>query len=408
MKKVAIVGGGPTGVTLALMLVQRGIAVTLIEAASDFHRVFRGEALMPSGLNAFDEMGVSKILAEIPHRQLNAWEFILNKKPLFKVDEPIETDTKPCTLFSQPPLLEALILEASKYKHFEFIKGIAVKDLLSIDNRVAGVKLPDGREITADVVIGADGRNSVIRQRAGLELKRQPKSMDILWFKLAAHPKFVKENVFSAIGDGENAFAVFHGAEEGKLHLGWTISEDSKNIDTNELTNKLTKVEWAKKFASISPSWLAEHFINNAESIEKPIKLSVVVGLCPFWYSPGVLLLGDSAHPMSPIRAQGINVALRDVIVAVNHLVPVLTKEAENKQIDKVFSQIQKEREPEIIRIQQLQKAEARQHEILPKNLFLRKIVFRLARLGNKAVRLSWIQRQKKMRQGVTEVKLEV
>ena len=111
---------------------------------------------------------------------------------------------------------------------------------------------------------------------------------------------------------------------------------------------------------------------------------------------------------MSPIRAQGINVALRDVIVAVNHLVPVLTKEAENKQIDKVFSQIQKEREPEIIRIQQLQKAEARQHEILPKNLFLRKIVFRLARLGNKVVRLSWIQRQKKMRQGVTEVKLEV
>ena len=408
MKKVAIVGGGPTGVTLALMLVQRGISVTLIEAASDFHRVFRGEALMPSGLNAFDEMGLSTILEQIPHRKLNAWEFILNKKPLFKVDEPIETDTQPCTLFSQPPLLEALISEAQKYNNFEFIQGIAVKDLLSIDNRIAGVNLADGREIIAEIVIGADGRNSIIRKRAGLELKTQPKSMDILWFKLAAHPKFVAENEFSAIGDGENAFAVFHGAEEGKLHLGWTISEDSINIDTNELTNKLTKVEWAKKFASISPSWLAEHFINNAESIEKPIKFSVVVGLCPFWYSPGVLLLGDSAHPMSPIRAQGINVALRDVIVAVNHLVPVLTKEAENKQIDKVFSQIQKEREPEIIRIQQLQKAEARQHEILPKNLFLRKIVFRLARLVNQVVRLSWIQRQRKMRQGVTRVKLEV
>jgi len=404
MKKIAIVGGGPTGVTLALMLVQRGIAVTLIEAASDFHRVFRGEALMPSGLNAFDEMGLSKILEQIPHRQLNAWEFILNKKSLFKVDEPIETDTQPCTLFPQPPLLEALILEARKYNHFEFIQGVAVKDLLSIDNRVAGVKLADGKEITADVVIAADGRNSIIRQRAGLELKQQPKSMDILWFKLAAHPKFVTENIFSAIGDGENAFAVFHGAEPDKLHLGWTISEENKNINTS----KLTSSEWAKMFASISPSWLAEHFLNNAESIEKPIRLSVVVGLCPFWSAPGVLLLGDAAHPMSPIRAQGINVALRDVIVAVNHLVPVLSKEAENKQIDKVFSQIQKEREPEIIRIQQLQKAEARQHEILPKNLFLRKIVFRLARLGNQVVRLSWIQRQKKMRQGVTQVKLEV
>ncbi|MEL6166762.1 MAG: FAD-dependent monooxygenase, partial [Cyanobacteria bacterium J06628_3] len=237
MKKVAIVGGGPTGVTLALMLVQRGIAVTLVEAASDFNRVFRGEALMPSGLNAFDEMGLSTILEQIPHRKLNAWKFILDKKPLFKVDEPIETNTQSCTLFSQPPLLEALILEAEKYSHFEFIQGIAVKDLISIDNRVAGVKLTDGREITADIVIGADGRNSIVRQRAGLELKRQPKSMDILWFKLAAHPKFITENVFSAIGDGENAFAVFHGAEPGKLHLGWTITEDNKDINKNINTN---------------------------------------------------------------------------------------------------------------------------------------------------------------------------
>ena len=404
MKKVVIVGGGPTGVTLALMLVKRGIEVTLIEAASDFRRVFRGEALMPSGLNALSEMGLSKILEQIPHRQLDAWEFILNKKPLFKVNEPIEADTRSCTLVSQPPLLEALILEAQKYKHFEFIQGVAVKDLLWIDNRVAGVKLADRREITTDIVIGADGRNSIIRQRAGLKLERQPKSMDILWFKLAANPKFVTENIFTAIGDGENAFAVFHGAEAGKLHLGWTVSDSQNAANIIEKT----KAEWAQMFASISPSWLAEHFIDCADSIEKPIKLSVVVGICPSWHTPGVLLLGDAAHPMSPIRAQGINVALRDVIVAVNHLVPVLTKEAENKYIDEAFSRIQKERETEIIRIQQLQKEEGRQHEILPQNLFLRKIVFRLARLVNKAVRLSWIQRQRKMRQGVTLVKLEV
>ncbi len=404
MKKVVIAGGGPTGVTLALMLVQRGIAVVLIEAGADFRRVFRGEALMPSGLHALSEMGLLEIIEQIPHRQLNAWEFILNKKPLFKVNEPIETDTQPCTLVSQPPLLEALILEAQKYNHFEFIQGVAVKDLLSIANRIAGVKLASGREIVADIVIGADGRNSMIRQCAGLTLKQQPKSMDILWFKLAANPRFVAENIFTAIGDGENAFAVFHGAEPGKLHLGWTLSESQKKENNREKT----KTEWAKMFASISPTWLAEHFINNADSIEKPIKLSVVVGLCPSWYAPGVLILGDAAHPMSPIRAQGINVALRDVIVAVNHLVPVLTKEVENKHIDEVFSQIQKEREPEIIRIQQLQKEEGRQHEILPKNLVLRKIVFRLAHLANKAVRLSWIKRQKKMRQGVTQVKLKV
>ncbi|MCJ8279141.1 MAG: FAD-dependent monooxygenase [Rivularia sp. ALOHA_DT_140] len=316
----------------------------------------------------------------------------------------IEVNSKPCTLVSQPPLLEKIILEAQKYQNFEFIQAVAVKDLISVNNRVAGVKLADGREIAADIVIGADGRNSIVRQRAKLELKRQPKSMDILWFKLAAHPKFVAENIFTAIGDGENAFAVFHGAEAGKLHLGWTVSDNQKNSHISDRTT----TEWAKIFASISPSWLAEHFINNADSIEKPIKLSVVIGLCPQWYAPGTLLLGDAAHPMSPIRAQGINVALRDVIVAVNHLVPMLLKDVDNQEIDKVFAKIQKEREPEIIRIQQLQKEEGRQHEILPKNIFLRKIVFRLARLVNQAVRLSWIRRQKKMRQGVTEVKLQV
>ncbi|MEO1376331.1 MAG: FAD-dependent monooxygenase [Cyanobacteria bacterium J06635_10] len=402
MKKVAIAGGGPTGVTLALMLVQRGIAVTLVEAAHDFNRVFRGEGLMPSGLDALQEMGLSNILEQIPHRQLDAWEFILDKKSLFRVDEPIEADSQPCTLVSQPPLLEAAIAEARKYKNFEFIQGVTVKDLLRIDNRVAGMKLADGREITADLVIGADGRNSVIRQRAGLKLERQPKSMDVLWFKLAANPRFVNKNVFSAIGDGENAFAVFHGAEEGKLHLAWTLSED------NNGNSDRTKTEWAQMFASLSPSWLAEHFLNYAETIEKPIKLSVVVGLCPCWHTPGVMLLGDAAHPMSPIRAQGINVAFRDVIVAINYLVPLLLSEAENKEIDRVLSQIQKEREPEIIRIQQLQKEEGRQQKLFPKNIFLRKIVFRLAYLLSKGIRQSWIQRQHKMRRGVTQVKLEV
>ena len=404
MKKVAIAGAGPTGVTLALMLLQRGIAVTLVEATSDFYRVFRGEGLMPSGLDALSQMGLSKILEQIPHRELNAWEFFLNKKSLFRVDEPIEGDAQPCTLVSQPPLLEALILEARKYNHFEFIQGVTVRDLRWIDNRVAGIKLADAREITADLVIGADGRNSVVRQRAGLKLQRQPKSMDVLWFKLAANPRFIDENVFTAIGDGENAFAVFHGAEEGKLHLGWTISASDRKSNISEQS----KNEWAKMFASISPSWLAEHFINCADSIEKPIKLSVVVGLCPSWDAPGVLLLGDAAHPMSPIRAQGINVALRDVIVATNYLVPLLLSEADNKTIDRALSQIQQERKPEIIRIQQLQEEEGRQNKLFPKNIFIRKQFFKLIRLLSKAIRQSWIRRQRKMRCGVTQVKLEV
>ena len=400
MAQVVIVGAGPTGTTLALLLVKRGITVTLVEAAADFHRVFRGEGLMPSGLDALAQMGLSAILEQVPHRQFNAWEIILGKKSLFRVEEPMETNTSPCTLVSQPPLLEALIRESQTYAKFEFIRGVSVKDLLWIDNRIVGVKLNDGREIKASVVVGADGRNSIIRRSAGLHLEREPNDINILWFKLAASPQFESENVFYAISNGDKSFGVFHGAEEGKLHLSWIL------FTNKEIERKPT--EWASIFASNAPSWMAEHFLKSADTIERPIKLSVVVGRCQKWYVPGLILLGDAAHPMSPIRAQGINVALRDVIVAANHLVPLLLTSCPNAAIDEALARIQAEREPEIIRAQQLQAEEATQAEILRKYAFIRPIMFRVARLFRNKIRQSWISRQHDMRVGVTQVQLNV
>lgn len=400
MAQVVIVGAGPTGTTLALLLVKRGISVALIEATSDFHRVFRGEGLMPSGLDALSQMGLSSILEQITHRELNGWEIILGKQTLFRVDEPMESNSPPCTLVSQPPLLEALIAEAQSYPEFEFIQGIAVKDLLWTDKRVAGVKLGDGREIAATVVVGADGRNSVIRQRAGLHLEREPNDINILWFKLAASPQFESENVFYAVSNADKSFGFFHGVEEGKLHLSWILFKNEENDKQ--------PAQWAPIFASVAPPWMAEHFIKYADTIERPIKLSVVVGRCPKWYVPGMILLGDAAHPMSPIRAQGINVALRDVIVAANYLVPILRQGDGNAKIDKALAQIQAEREPEIIRAQQLQAQEAAQAEILRKFAFIRPLMFQVTRLLNKKIRQSWVKRQHEMRVGVTQVKLNV
>jgi 2-polyprenyl-6-methoxyphenol hydroxylase-like FAD-dependent oxidoreductase len=396
--QIIIVGAGPTGAALALLLVKRGIAVTLIEAAKDFHRVFRGEGLMPSGLDALEQMGLSALLEQIPHRPLSAWEFMIEGKQLFRVEEPMGA-TRPCTLVSQPPLLKALISEAQLNDEFELIQGLPVKDLLWSNQRVVGVVLSDGRQISADLVIGADGRNSIVRERAGLKLVRQPKNIDILWFKLAASPKFADDNVFRTIVNGDRAFSIFHGAEAGKLHLAWVISADEKT--------DYKQANWGEIFASLSPSWLAEHFRNYADTIESPIKLSVVVGRCPQWQTPGILLLGDAAHPMSPVRAQGINVALRDVIVAVNHLVPLLQAKAGHQEIDLALSRIQAEREPEIIRAQQLQLEEARQRQQL-NNPLLRSLLVQLAPLLRKIIKHSWSKRQYKMREGITRVNLIV
>ncbi|RUR77538.1 FAD-dependent monooxygenase [Chlorogloeopsis fritschii PCC 9212] len=399
MTQVVIVGAGPTGAALALLLVQRGISVKLIESSRSFRRVFRGEGLMPSGLDALEQMGLLSVVERIPHRPLDAWEFIIDKRSLFRVDEPIEPGGKPCTLVSQPALLEALIEEASSYPHFEFLQGVTVQDLLWSDRRVCGVKLGDERSLDTDLIVGADGRNSIVRQRANLPIEHQSHSFDILWFKLADSPRFETENVFYSILHGRHGFGLFR-SSEGNLQLGWALHEDD-SIDWKQ-------VNWSETLAEASPPWLAEHFRQNAQTIERPVLLSVVVGRCPHWYAPGLLLLGDAAHPMSPIRAQGINMALRDVIVAANHLVPILREESEHAAIDEALPQIQAEREPEIIRAQQLQSEEAAQAQLLNKSAIVRWAARQLAPLIRKPVRLSWLRRQRELRQGVTQVQLTV
>jgi 2-polyprenyl-6-methoxyphenol hydroxylase-like FAD-dependent oxidoreductase len=397
MTQVVIIGAGPTGLTLAMLLAQRGITVKLIEASRSFRRIFRGEALMPSGLAAIKQMGLSDIVSQISNRAIDAWEFYIENRPIFRVNEPMESGGQPCTLISQPALLEAVLEKASACENFEFISGTAVKDLLWQNERVVGVRLSDGQEIVADLVIGADGRNSIVRQQAQLELVEAAQSFDILWFKLPTSPAFQKENVFYSVLRGQNAFGVFQGSE-GNLQVGWSFDRDNP-IDWQ-------KVDWAEKLAASSPDWLAAHFREQKDLIDRPLLLSIVVGRCPQWHVPGLLLLGDAAHPMSPIRAQGINMALRDVIVATNHLVPVLQQPANLVAIDLALAQIQAEREPEIIEIQRLQKAEVAQAELMHNYPILRHAVSRLAPVIGSRIRKSWLDRQLQLRQGFTQVYL--
>lgn len=403
MTQVVIIGGGPTGLTLAMLLVQRGISVKLVEASRNFRRIFRGEALMPSGLAAIEQMGLSEIVEQIPHRSIDAWEFYIENRSVFRVDEPMESGGKPCTLISQPALLKAVLDRAQQFTNFELIQGTAIRDLLRQDDRVSGVRLSDGREILADLVIGADGRNSVVRQQANLEMLQAPQSFDILWFKLPGfqlpiRPDFKAENVFYSILRGPDALGLFQGSE-GNLQVGWSLHHDHP-MDWQT-------IDWSEKLAMTVPDalvGLAAHFRDQKESIEGPLKLAIVVGRCPQWHLPGVLLLGDAAHPMSPIRAQGINMALRDVLVAAHHLVPAFQQPNHLAAIDQALAQIQRDREPEIIDIQRLQQAEVAQAELMHNYPFVRHAVSRLAPLIGGRIRASWLDRQLQLRQGRTQV----
>ncbi|WP_017300419.1 FAD-dependent oxidoreductase [Nodosilinea nodulosa] len=399
MPKVVIVGAGPTGATLALLLAQRGIPVTLIEAARDFQRQFRGEGLMPSGLDALHQMGLDSLLETIPHRPLSAWEFWLSDRLLFRADEPMGA-ARPCTLVSQPPLLAALVQTAQAKPGFEWLGGTAAKDLLWRDDRVVGVMLADGRTLEADLVIGADGRASAIRQRGALTLETQPKSIDVLWFKLPAPSGYETDNRFCTVVKGGRVFSLFHGAEAGQMHLAWAIAPEEPTEHKN----------WATTFAALVPPELADHFRSVGEAISAPMRLSVLVGRCDRWHRPGLLLLGDAAHPMSPVRAQGINLALRDVIVAANHLVPLLTSASgvAPAALDQALSRIQAEREPEIIQAQRLQAHEAGRGELLRRFAPLRQGLGLAKPILGPVVERVWTQQQQRLRQGITAVQLQV
>ncbi|TVQ09728.1 MAG: FAD-dependent oxidoreductase [Leptolyngbya sp. DLM2.Bin27] len=401
MANVIIVGAGPAGATLALLLARCGIAVTLIEAARDFQRQFRSEGLMPSGLDALHQMGLDSLLETIPHRPLSAWEFWLNDRRLFRADEPLGCD-RPCTLVSQPPLLAALVQMAQAQPGFDWLAGTAVKDLLWHHDRAVGVQLADGHTIEADLVIGADGRASLTRQRANLPLETQPKSIDVLWFKLPAPAGYEADNRFCTVVKGGRVFSLFHGAEAGQLHLAWAISPEEPT----------QRDDWAETFAALVPPGLVDHIRAVGDAITPPQRLSVVVGRCPRWHCPGLLLLGDAAHPMSPVRAQGINLALRDVVVAANHLVPVLKIPGEAAvdptAIDSALGRIQAEREPEIVEAQQLQAHEASRGELLRRFGPVRQGLSTLSPGVGPLVKQVWVNQQRPLRQGITAVRLEV
>lgn len=407
MPRVVIVGAGPTGATLALLLARRGIPVTLVEAARDFQRQFRGEGLMPSGLDALHQMGLDPLLKTIPHRPLSAWEFWLNDRRLFRADEPLGS-ARPCTLVSQPPLLAALVQAAQAKPGFEWIAGTAVKDVLwqsdgetsQNGNRVTGIQLVDGRTIASDLVIGADGRASMIRQKAGLTLETQPKSIDVLWFKLPAPTGYETDNRFCTVVKKGRVFSLFHGAEEGKLHLAWAMPPDEPT----------EQKDWATTFAALVPPEFVDHFQAAGDTISPPVRLSVLVGRCPRWHRPGLLLLGDAAHPMSPVRAQGINLAFRDAIAAANHLIPVLTTAdpaaPDLAALDRALAHIQTEREPEIIQAQTLQAHEARRGELLRRFGILRQGLSTLSPILGPLVEQVWTQQQRPLREGLTTVRL--
>ena len=332
-----VVGGGPGGMMLALLLARRGIDVTLLEAHKDFDREFRGDTVHPSILEILDQIGLAEPLHQLRHNKIYGPTFQVAGGSFSPIDfRRLKTRFPYIMLVPQTKFLEFLAAEAEKYPNFHLRMVANVGQLIESQNGVQGVRYQgtDGwHEVRALLTVGADGRFSKVRQLAGIVPVKTSPPMDILWFQLPHLPEDAhSDRVMGGFGGGR-MLAVFDRIDY------WQIGYVFPKGHYQEVRAAGLEA-FRGSIVEIEPGF-ARH-VESLTDWHQCSLLSVESSRCPVWYRPGLLLIGDAAHVMSPVGGVGINYAVQDAVVAVN----VLSRPLRNGQISvQDLADVQSQRE---------------------------------------------------------------
>jgi 2-polyprenyl-6-methoxyphenol hydroxylase-like FAD-dependent oxidoreductase len=311
--KCCVTGGGPAGMMLGFLLARAGVDVVVLEKHADFLRDFRGDTIHPSTLEIVHELGLLDEFLLQPHQKapvLNA-NFAGAEFPLADFAS-LPTKCKFIALMPQWDFLDFVASHAKKYPTFRLVMRAAATDLLRDGDRVVGVRAttPDGPlDVRADLVVGADGRHSTVRERAGLPVKDLGAPMDVLWMRLSHKPsdgnriggRFDRGRIFIQIYRGDYwqcGFVIPKGAHAEVM---------SRGIEA-----------FRADIAAVAPA-LADR-VHELQSWADVKLLTVTVDRLRKWWLPGLLCIGDAAHAMSPVGGVGINLAIQDAVATANVL----------------------------------------------------------------------------------------
>ncbi|MCH7896824.1 MAG: FAD-dependent oxidoreductase [candidate division NC10 bacterium] len=330
-----VVGGGPAGLMLGYLLARAGIDVVVLEKHKDFLRDFRGDTIHPSTLELMKELGVLDEFLQRPHQQLKHFKLKIAGESITIADfSKINAFCQYIAFMPQWDFLDFIADQANKYPSFHLLMECEAVDIIEEDGKVSGVKAKTSSgplNILADLTIGADGRNSVLRNRAGFNVQNIGAPMDVIWMRVSKKPEYSTEYL-GHVGQGSILITLDRG---DYWQCAFVIPkgqfEKFKEHGIDYMRQKMVS-----KMPSLKDS------INEIQDWNDCFLLTVTVDRLKKWWRPGFICIGDAAHAMSPIGGVGINLAIQDAVAAANELVPTLEG---GKDVESALAKIQKRRE---------------------------------------------------------------
>jgi len=313
-----IVGGGPAGLMLGLLLAKRGADVLVLEGHENFEREFRGEVLQPSTAHLLDELGLLEYMLDQPHSLLETGKVRMNGRDIGEFQfKKIAPEYPYAIWMPQPIFLAALSRKATPFPSFKCWMGAKVTKLIEDDGRIVGVTGvrhgSESFEVCADVVVGADGRFSTIAKMGGFTPEYEHSDFEIVWFTIE-QPH-----------DWDSTFYISLGEVRGLM-----LPKYPHHIQAGMAMRSGQWQQWRRK----GVGWVADRvrrfdpifagFADRLKDFTPFFPLVGTVRLMKDWARDGLLLIGDAAHTMSPAGAIGVNVAIATAAVAAQELYPRL------------------------------------------------------------------------------------
>jgi len=309
----AIAGGGPAGIMLGFLLARAGVEVVVFEKHQDFLRDFRGDTIHPSTLQIMHELGLLDAFLALPHQEVRELHGIVGDTEITLADfRHLPTHCHFIAMMPQWNFLDFLARQGSHYPGFHLAMQAEVTELIEHGGRIAGVRgeAPGGRfEVRADLVIGADGRHSVVRERAGLKVVTLGAPIDVLWMRLSKRPGD-PDNTAGRINGGRMLVTLDRG---DYWQCAFVIRKDGFAAVRARGLDK-----FREDIVAIAP-FLRDR-VGELRDWDDVKLLTVAVDRLERWWRSGLLCIGDSAHAMSPIGGVGINLAIQDAVAAANIL----------------------------------------------------------------------------------------